>query len=87
LGEAVAAIKDRKSVTILVSGHADRVGTDDYNAKLSRLRAVAIADALAQAGVAIQATTVESFGELRPAVVTADDVNEPSNRRVEIIIR
>lgn len=87
LGEAVAAIKDRKSVTILVSGHADRVGTDDYNAKLSRLRAVAIADALAQAGVAIRATTVESFGELRPAVATADDVNEPSNRRVEIIIR
>lgn len=87
LGEAVSAIKDRTSVTILVSGHADRAGSDDYNAKLSRLRALAIADALAQAGVSIQATTVEAFGELQPAVATADDVREPSNRRVEIIIR
>lgn len=86
LGEAVAAIKGRKSVRILVSGHADRSGTATYNDKLSRLRAIAIADALAQAGVSIQATTVESFGELRPAVATADDVREASNRRVEIVI-
>lgn len=86
LGEAVAAIKDRKTVRILVSGHADRAGTDDYNAKLSRLRAVAIADALARAGVSIQATTVKSFGELQPAVATEDDVREASNRRVEIVI-
>lgn len=86
LGEAVAAIKGRRTVTILVTGHADRAGTDDYNAKLSRLRALAIADALAQAGVPIQATTVEAFGELQPAVATEDDVREPSNRRVEIVI-
>jgi len=86
LGEAVAAIKDRKTVRILVSGHADRAGTNEYNAKLSRLRAIAIADALAQAGVSIQATTVEAFGELRPAVATEDDVREASNRRVEIVI-
>ncbi len=87
LGEAVAAVKDRSTVTILVSGHADRAGTDAYNAKLSRLRAIAIADALAQAGVSREATSVEAFGELRPAVATEDDVREPSNRRVEIVIK
>lgn len=86
LGEAVAAVKERSTVKILVSGHADRAGTDDYNAKLSRLRAIAIAEALARAGIPLEATTIEAFGELQPAVATEDDVREPSNRRVEIVI-
>lgn len=86
LSEAVAAVKDRTSVKILVSGHADRAGSDEYNAKLSRLRAIAISDALTKSGVSIEATTVEAFGEAQPAVLTADEVREPSNRRVEIII-
>ncbi|MCH8183536.1 MAG: OmpA family protein [Proteobacteria bacterium] len=87
LDEAVAAIKGRRAVTILVNGHADRAGASGYNAKLSRLRAIAIADALARAGVPPEATTVSAFGELQPMVATEDDVREPSNRRVEIVIQ
>jgi len=86
LNEAANAVKERKTVRILVSGYADRAGSDDYNSKLSRLRAIAIADALAKAGVPVAATTVESFGEMHPAIATGDGVREQANRRVEITI-
>lgn len=86
LNEAANAVKERKTVRIMVSGYTDRAGSDEYNSKLSRLRAIAIADALAKAGVPIAATTVESFGEMHPAVATGDGVREHANRRVEITI-
>ena len=86
LNEAADAVKDRKTVRIVVSGHTDTAGSLQYNEKLSRLRAAAIAEALAQQGVPRNVTTVEAFGQLRPAVATADDVREPANRRVEIFI-
>ncbi len=39
------------------------------------------------AGLAPDLIEVTSYGEHKPLVATADDVDEPRNRRVEVVIR
>ncbi len=78
----------RMQVTrIEVAGHADRSGDAAYNQRLSQRRADAVAGELVREGVARSAITITAFGESRPLVPTADNVREPQNRRVEIVLR
>ena len=78
----------RANVTrIEVAGHADRSGDAAYNQRLSQRRAEAVAAELVRDGVARGNISVQAFGESRPLVPTADNVREPQNRRVEIVLR
>jgi outer membrane protein OmpA-like peptidoglycan-associated protein len=70
---------------LTVTGHADKSGSDAYNAKLSQRRADNIAAALERLGVPRGDMTVVAKGEGQPKVDTADGVREPANRRVEIL--
>lgn len=70
-----------------VVGHADRSGSNEYNAGLSQRRAQAVTDLLVSMGVARSAITSEARGEEQPRVPTADGVREPQNRRVEVTVR
>ncbi len=71
-----------------VYGFTDTTGSDALNQGLSERRAQAVADYLAARGVARSRLETRGFGEsydyLR--VKTADGVDEPMNRRVEIKI-
>lgn len=69
---------------IIATGHADKVGTPEYNMGLSDRRAVAVREALVRAGVPVNDITTEAKGETQPLVPTPDGVREPQNRRVEI---
>ena len=51
---------------VVLTGHADRIGTDDYNQKLSEDRAQAVADYLATKGVDRSRLQVEAKGESQP---------------------
>jgi len=77
---------DRHARVIHVSGFTDTVGTRRYNHKLSIKRAQAVAKALAEAGIAPAMLDVRGYGKSRPAVPTGDNIREPRNRRVEIVI-
>lgn len=87
IGEAAAARTSVRSTRIEVSGHADRSGTPQYNQALSMRRAEAVAAELARRGVPRNEMVIQAFGESRPLVPTADNVREPQNRRVEIVLR
>ncbi|KEO85899.1 membrane protein [Erythrobacter sp. JL475] len=71
-----------------VYGFTDTTGSDTLNQRLSEQRAQAVADYLAARGVARSRIETRGYGEsydyLR--VKTADGVDEPLNRRVEIKI-
>jgi outer membrane protein OmpA-like peptidoglycan-associated protein/opacity protein-like surface antigen len=69
---------------VVLAGHADRSGSDAYNAGLSQRRANRVRDYLVTQGVPGGSMTTQAFGEERPRVETADGVREPDNRRVEI---
>jgi len=69
---------------VAVAGHADTSGSASYNVGLSERRADTVQDALNSRGVST--SSVQWFGETRPAVPTGDGVREPLNRRVEVHI-
>jgi len=78
------SIKPASNVNI--NGHADRAGTEAYNQDLSERRAKFVEGALRSAGVPASVLHYFAFGESDPAVPTADGVEEPKNRRVEVFI-
>lgn len=72
---------------VVVIGHADRVGGLEANDQLSLQRAGVVRDLLVGVGVAREAITVIGRGKREPAIVTADNIPEPRNRRVELKLR
>lgn len=71
-----------------VYGYTDTTGSEALNQRLSEQRAQAVADYLSSRGVASSRLATRGYGEsydfLR--IKTADGVDEPLNRRVEIKI-
>jgi OmpA family len=71
---------------IEVTGHTDTVGSAESNLELSRQRAQAVADELIRQGVPATDIATVGRGEEALLIPTADGVNEPRNRRVEILV-
>ena len=84
LDNAASAYQTCGQAQVMLAGHADRSGSDQYNVGLSQRRADAVRSYLAGHGVPDGVITTQAFGESRPLVETADGVREPQNRRVEI---
>lgn len=72
---------------ITVIGHTDRVGSLAANDALSAKRAEAVRELLIGEGIPAEKLEVAGRGEREPLVPTADEVDEPRNRRVEINVR
>ncbi len=87
IADAASARSTVRSTRIEVSGHADTSGSAVYNQGLSVRRAEAVAAELTRRGVPRSEITIQGFGETRPLVATGDNVREPQNLRVEIVIR
>jgi outer membrane protein OmpA-like peptidoglycan-associated protein len=87
LPEITAAIRERNSGYISVFGHADTLGSEDYNLALSNRRALTVKETLVQQGVAPDTIQTTSHGKGNPLIPTADNVYEPKNRRVEVVVR
>ncbi|QEC67790.1 OmpA family protein [Panacibacter ginsenosidivorans] len=71
---------------ILVEGHTDDTGSDDYNMKLSEKRANAVTGYLENKGLAATRFTVKWYGETQPKYPNDSDSNRVKNRRVELAI-
>ncbi|MEE9250457.1 MAG: OmpA family protein, partial [Alphaproteobacteria bacterium] len=84
LSRVRAAASKIDGAKITVTGFTDAEGTSKYNLGLSDRRAETVALALADA--AAQKIDTISVGQYNQAVPTADGVEEPLNRRVEITV-
>jgi outer membrane protein OmpA-like peptidoglycan-associated protein len=87
LSEILLTIKERSSTDITVVGHTDTVGSREFNLTLSRERANAVKEILVKKGVAADSIATTSHGKENPLIPTADNVNEPRNRRAEVVVR
>jgi outer membrane protein OmpA-like peptidoglycan-associated protein len=72
---------------ILIEGHTDSIGTDEYNLDLSRRRAQAVSEFLKSQDVAEARMTYEGYGESRPVADNETDQGRQRNRRVDLVIR
>jgi len=86
-GRIKTELAARPAPEVVVIGHTDRVGAVPYNDALSLKRAGTVRSALIAAGIPAAQIDIAGRGEREPAVPTADEVDEPRNRRVEILVR
>jgi len=83
----IADIMSRYPQTsIVVVGHTDNVGSDQYNLELSLRRANAVADYLILRGVATSRMGTEGRGEMEPIASNDNVIGRAQNRRVEIFV-
>jgi outer membrane protein OmpA-like peptidoglycan-associated protein len=73
------------TATLFILAHTDTVGSTDYNLRLSTRRAQAIARWFRQQGLQIP-MAYDGVGERALKVKTADEVDEPRNRRVDYML-
>ncbi len=75
---------DRK---VLIEGHTDNRGSEEYNRQLSQRRAEAVARALQAQGVSAGRITATGLGENYPVASNDTASGRQQNRRVEVIIQ
>ena len=83
LAETLQKYEDTK---ILVEGHTDASGPDEYNMTLSEKRAQSVADYIIRLGVDPSRITTKGYGETQPVAENETASGKAKNRRVEMAI-
>ena len=85
--EAVAGILAQDAQNkVLIEGHCDERGTEEYNRALGERRALSVRDALSGLGVSADRVRTMSYGEDRPADPGLNDAAYSRNRRGEFVL-
>lgn len=79
-------LKQYPDTEILVAGHTDNVGTEQYNMTLSQQRANAVANVLKANSVSRNRLTILGYGEKNPVAENTAESGREQNRRVEFAI-
>jgi outer membrane protein OmpA-like peptidoglycan-associated protein len=86
IGRIAVVLRQYPQHQILVEGHTDATGGEDFNFRLSQDRANAVRSALVAGGVDASKITAEGFGESQPVASNDTPAGRQQNRRVEIVI-
>ena len=87
---ATALNRNREVTNVAITGYADRIGSNQYNLKLSERRAASVRDYLMNKGVDSSRMKTEGKGEANPVVVCTNKKRADliaclqPNRRVEV---
>jgi peptidoglycan-associated lipoprotein len=80
-------LRERRDMLVLVEGHCDERGTNEYNLALGQRRAKAAIDFLAAHGVAADRLTLVSYGEERPQCMERTEACWARNRRAGFLVK
>ncbi|NCC23614.1 MAG: peptidoglycan-associated lipoprotein Pal [Deltaproteobacteria bacterium] len=76
-------LKANQTVRVLIEGHCDERGTEEYNLALGERRARAAREFLVLLGVELSRTEILSYGEERPVASGHNETAWSQNRRAE----
>ena len=79
-------LKKYEDTNILIEGHTDSKGTDEYNQTLSEQRANSVSSYLTGLGVSTGRISDVGYGESMPIATNDTEAGRSSNRRVEVAI-
>jgi peptidoglycan-associated lipoprotein len=79
-------LKLRPNVKLLIDGHCDERGTEEYNRALGSRRALAVREVLVQYGIAADRIRTRSWGEDKPVDPGHNETAWAKNRRAEFIL-
>ncbi|HXM94914.1 MAG TPA: OmpA family protein [Candidatus Dormibacteraeota bacterium] len=86
LAKISGIIVSHPGLKLQVEGHADIVGSDEVNQRLSEQRAEAVRSYLVAQGVSPDSITARGFGKTRPVATNDTAAGRQLNRRVEIVV-
>ncbi|MDM4769137.1 OmpA family protein [Solimonas sp. SE-A11] len=86
LDDVAKKIVAYKKIPMELAGHTDSIGSDEYNLKLSDLRANSVKEYLIEQGVAGDGLTAKGYGESQPVAPNDTDAGRQLNRRTELRI-
>jgi peptidoglycan-associated lipoprotein len=86
LSAVATALQSDTSARLLVEGHCDERGTEEYNRSLGERRALAAREALVGLGVSASRIATRSYGEDRPADPGHEQPAWTKNRRDEFVL-
>ena len=80
-------LKEDSARKVLIEGHTDSVGTDEYNQSLSERRAQSVQAALFERGVEASQISTVGKGETTPVASNDNPAGRQQNRRVELVFQ
>lgn len=86
LADLKASLEQYEGTDVLIVGHTDSTGSDDYNQNLSERRARSAARYLVEQGLTWDRIATEGLGETEPVADNATADGRTQNRRVEVAI-
>ena len=86
LTELAAILNKYEDTNILLVGHTDSTGSEEYNLGLSQRRAQSVASYLGSQNVSNARFTVEGYGQTKPVASNDTAEGRAQNRRVEVAI-
>ena len=84
---AAQRLKQAGDLTLVIEGHTDAAGSDEYNQKLGRRRAETVIKELVAQGVDPGRVSAMSLGESRPLIDQDTQWARAVNRRVELQVK
>ncbi|MFW5960472.1 MAG: OmpA family protein, partial [Chitinivibrionales bacterium] len=76
-----------KNSNVLIEGHTDNTGSDEFNKVLSEKRAESVKEFMIEQGVAEKRLTAEGYGFSRPVADNSTKEGRAKNRRVDLIVQ
>ena len=86
ISELAAILNKYEDTNILLEGHTDSTGTEEYNLELSKKRSQSVANYLATQNVNPTRFTIMGYGEGQPIASNETSEGRAQNRRVEVAI-
>jgi len=85
LAENMRYLQANPGSTLVIEGHCDERGSDEYNLALGERRAVAAQQYLISMGVAADSLSTISYGEEKPVDMASTEEAWAKNRRAEFV--
>lgn len=76
-------LRNKPAEKVIIEGHCDERGSDEYNLALGERRAVAAKNYLISLGIAADRLSIISYGEEKPLVTGSNEESWAKNRRAE----
>ena len=86
IASVAQALAGDANAKLLIEGHCDERGTEEYNRALGERRALALREALAKNGIDPMRIRTISYGKDKPADPGHDEAAWAKNRRGEFVL-
>lgn len=86
VGTLAEFLQENPNRNVLIEGHTDSVGADDYNLALSQRRADSVKDDLLENAIYAGRITAVGYGKKFPVASNDTKAGKEQNRRVDVVI-